>query len=69
MATHAINKANSRLRFLYRQNKFLDIPLGRRHWEYWRLQPREKFHKTISKTDIIYIMPPSKIPNVECGSY
>ena len=61
MATHAINKANSRLRFLYRQNKFLDIP----HWEYWGLQPREKFHKTISKTDIIYIMRPSKIPNVE----
>ena len=42
MATHAINKANSRLRFLYRQNKFLDIPLGRRHWEYWRLQPRKR---------------------------
>ena len=29
MATHVINKANSRLRFLYRQNKFLDIPLCR----------------------------------------
>ena len=27
MATHVINKVNSRLRFLYRQNKFLDIPL------------------------------------------
>ena len=26
MATHVINKVNSRLRFLYRQNKFLDIP-------------------------------------------
>ena len=25
MATHAINKVNSRLRFLYRQNKFLGI--------------------------------------------
>ena len=29
MATHVINKVNSRLKFLYRQNKFLDIPLGR----------------------------------------
>ena len=29
MAIHAINKVNSRLRFLYRQNKFLDIPLRR----------------------------------------
>ena len=29
MATHVINKVNSRLRFLYRQNKFLDIPLHR----------------------------------------
>ena len=29
MATHVINKINSRLRFLYRQNKFLDIPLRR----------------------------------------
>ena len=29
MATHVINKLNSRLRFLYRQNKFLDIPLRR----------------------------------------
>ena len=29
MATHVINKVNSRLRFLYRQNKFLDIPLCR----------------------------------------
>ena len=29
MATHAINKVNSTLRFLYRQNKFLDIPLRR----------------------------------------
>ena len=29
MATHVINKVNSRLRFLYRQNKFLDIPLRR----------------------------------------
>ena len=29
MTTHVINKANSRLRFLYRQNKFLDIPLCR----------------------------------------
>ena len=27
MAIHVINKVNSRLRFLYRQNKFLDIPL------------------------------------------
>ena len=27
MATHVMNKVNSRLRFLYRQNKFLDIPL------------------------------------------
>ena len=29
MAIHVINKVNSRLRFLYRQNKFLDIPLRR----------------------------------------
>ena len=29
MATHIINKINSRLRFLYQQNKFLDIPLRR----------------------------------------
>lgn len=29
MATHVINKINSRLKFLYRQNKFLDIPLRR----------------------------------------
>ena len=29
MATHVINKVNSRLRFLYRQNKFPDIPLRR----------------------------------------
>ena len=29
MATHVINKVNSRLRFLYRQNKFLNIPLCR----------------------------------------
>ena len=29
MATDVINKINSRLRFLYRQNKFLDIPLRR----------------------------------------
>ena len=29
MATHVINKVNSRLRFLYRQIKFLDIPLRR----------------------------------------
>ena len=29
MATHVINKINFRLRFLYRQNKFLDIPLRR----------------------------------------
>ena len=29
MATHVINKVNSRLRFLYRQDKFLDIPLRR----------------------------------------
>ena len=29
MATHVINKVNSRLRFLYQQNKFLDIPLRR----------------------------------------
>ena len=27
MATHVINKVNSRLRFLYRQNKFSEIPL------------------------------------------
>ena len=29
MATHVINKVNSRLKLLYRQNKFLDIPLRR----------------------------------------
>ena len=29
MANHVINKVNSRLRFLYRQNKFLDTPLLR----------------------------------------
>ena len=29
MATHVINKVDSRLRFVYRQNKFLDIPLRR----------------------------------------
>ena len=29
MATHVIDKVNSRLRFLYRQNNFLDIPLRR----------------------------------------
>ena len=29
MAIHVINKVNFRLRFLYRQNKFLDIPLRR----------------------------------------
>ena len=29
MATHVINKVNSRVRFLYPQNKFLDIPLCR----------------------------------------
>ena len=29
MATHVINKVNSTLRSLYRQNKFLDIPLSR----------------------------------------
>ena len=29
MATHVINKVNSRLRFLYRQKIFLDIPLRR----------------------------------------
>ena len=29
MATHVINKVNSRLRFLYGQNKFLDISLRR----------------------------------------
>ena len=29
MATHVINKVNSRLRFLYRQNKFLDSLLHR----------------------------------------
>ena len=29
MAMHVINKVNSRLRFLYRQNKFLEIPLHR----------------------------------------
>ena len=29
MATHVVNKVNSRLRFLYRQNKLLDIPVHR----------------------------------------
>ena len=29
MATHVINKVNSRLRFLYQQKKFLDISLRR----------------------------------------
>ena len=29
MTTHVINKVNSRLKFFYRQNKFLDIPLRR----------------------------------------
>ena len=29
MTTHFISKVNSRLRFLYRQNKFLDIPRRR----------------------------------------
>ena len=29
MATHVIDKVNSRLRFLYRQNNFLNIPLRR----------------------------------------
>ena len=29
MAIHVINKVNSRLKFLYRQNKYLDIPLRR----------------------------------------
>ena len=29
MAIHVVNKVNSRLRFLYRQNTFLDIPLRR----------------------------------------
>ena len=29
MATHIINKVNSRLSFLYQQNKFLNIPLSR----------------------------------------
>ena len=29
MVTHVINEVNSRLRFFYRQNKFLDIPLRR----------------------------------------
>ena len=29
MATHVIDKVNSRLRFLYRQNNFLDILLRR----------------------------------------
>ena len=29
MATRVINKVNSRLRFLHRPNKFLDIPLRR----------------------------------------
>ena len=29
MAIHVINKVNSRLRFLYRRNKILDIPLRR----------------------------------------
>ena len=29
IATHVINKVNSRLRFLHRQHKFLDIPVRR----------------------------------------
>ena len=29
MAIHVINKINSRLRFLYRQNRFLNFPLRR----------------------------------------
>ena len=29
LVTLVINKVNSRLRFLFRQNKFLDIPLRR----------------------------------------
>ena len=29
MATHVINKVNSRLRILYWKDKFLDIPLRR----------------------------------------
>ena len=29
MATHVINKVNSRLRFLYQRKKFLDISLRR----------------------------------------
>ena len=29
MATHVINKVNSRLRFPYQQKRFLDIPLCR----------------------------------------
>ena len=29
MAIHVINKINSRLRFLYRQNRFLNVPLRR----------------------------------------
>ena len=29
MAIHVINKINSRLRFLYRQNRFLNFPLSR----------------------------------------
>ena len=29
LTTHVTNKVNSRLRFLYRQSKFLDIPLHR----------------------------------------
>ena len=29
MATHVMNKVNSRLRFLYQQKKFLDISLRR----------------------------------------
>ena len=29
MANHVINKINSKLRFLYRQNRFLNVPLRR----------------------------------------
>ena len=38
MATHVINKVNSRLKCLYRQNKFLDFPL-RRLLSYAMIQP------------------------------
>ena len=55
MATHAINKANSRLRFLYRQNKFLDIPLGRRHWEYCYILQQYIGWSPANETLLLYI--------------